>query len=64
MNTFPDVESEFFTVTEVAAKLRVSTKTVYKLVLGGAILHTRVGRQYRISFEQYDQYRSRPSLTR
>ncbi len=55
-----DKSSEFLTISEVAALLRVSRKTVYKQVLGGAMQHTRIGRQYRISFEDYDNFRSRP----
>ncbi len=62
--TILDIESDFFTIEEVAQKLRVSTKTVYKQVLGGALAHTRVGRQYRISFEDYDLYRQGPTLKR
>ncbi len=62
--TVLDTESDFFTIEEVAQKLRVSTKTVYKQVLGGALSFTRVGRQYRISFDDYDQYRKGPGLKR
>jgi excisionase family DNA binding protein len=62
--TFLDVESDFFTIDEIAQKLRVSTKTVYKLAIGGALKYTRVGRQYRISFDDYDQYRKGPGLKR
>lgn len=62
--TLLDTESDFFTIEEIAQMLRVSTKTVYKQVLGGALSCTRVGRQYRISFDDYDQYRKRPTLKR
>ena len=62
--TVLDTESDFFTIEEVAQKLRVSTKTVYKQVTGGTLTYTRVGRQYRISFDDFDQYRKRPTLKR
>jgi excisionase family DNA binding protein len=51
--------SEFLTIKELAQKLRVSTKTAYKLTLGGAIRYARVGRQMRIRLEDYDAYISR-----
>lgn len=55
-----NIESEFLTIEEVAYKLRVSSKTAYKLAAGGAIRSTRVGRQYRISLEDYDIFLNRP----
>ena len=65
MNHFQiDTESEFLTVEEVAQKLRVSTKTVYKQVSGGSLAFTRVGRQYRISLDDYDEFRKRPKRQR
>ena len=57
-------ESEFLTIDEVARLLRVSTKTIYKQVLGGTMRYTRVGRQYRISLEDYDAYRGRAKVMR
>jgi excisionase family DNA binding protein len=39
---------EFYTVAEVAARLRVSKMTVYRLVHGGELPAARVGRSFRV----------------
>ncbi|MFZ4515168.1 MAG: helix-turn-helix domain-containing protein [Acidimicrobiia bacterium] len=44
------------TAREVAAALRVSTMTVYRMVDAGALHAVRVGRQLRISAASFDQY--------
>jgi excisionase family DNA binding protein len=49
-------ESRFVTVGEVAALLRVSTMTVYRLVQAGQLPAVRVGRSYRIREEDVDRY--------
>jgi len=44
------------TVAEVAAQLRVSNMTVYRLVQSGALPALRVGRSYRIREDDVDRY--------
>lgn len=39
---------DFYTVTEVAARLQVSKMTVYRLVHGGELPAARVGRSFRV----------------
>jgi excisionase family DNA binding protein len=51
MATSPDRplgEVRFLTVAEVAASMRVSKMTVYRLVQSGTITAVRVGRSYRV----------------
>lgn len=48
--------SRFVTVAEVAATLRVSNMTVYRLVQSGQLPAMRVGRSYRIREEDLDRY--------
>jgi excisionase family DNA binding protein len=48
--------SRFVTVGEVAAALRVSTMTVYRLVQSGQLPAVRIGRSYRIREEDVDRY--------
>ena len=43
---FPEVR--FLTVAEVAALMRVSKMTVYRLVHGGELTAVRVGRSFRV----------------
>jgi excisionase family DNA binding protein len=47
---------EFLTVAEVAATLRVSDMTIYRLITGGEIRALKVGRSYRIPAEALDQW--------
>lgn len=44
------------TVAEVAAELRVSTMTVYRLVQAGELPAFRIGKNYRIKREDLDAY--------
>ena len=39
-------DSQFLTIAEVAAKMRVSKMTVYRLVHGGELAAVRVGRRH------------------
>jgi excisionase family DNA binding protein len=41
-------QNEFMTVSEVAASLRVSTMTVYRLINGGDLPAVRIGRSFRV----------------
>lgn len=49
-------DQRLLTVAEVAAALRVSNMTVYRLVRTGALPSTRVGRGYRIWESAVDAY--------
>jgi len=55
-------EMRFLTVAEVAAIMRVSKMTVYRLVHAGDIPAVRVGRSYRVPEQAVDDY-LRGSLT-
>ena len=46
------------TVAEVAATMRVSNMTVYRLIKGGEIPALRVGKNYRIRESDVDRYLS------
>ena len=54
----PTYESgtRFVTVAEVAAQLRVSNMTVYRLIQSGQLAAVRVGRSYRIKETDVDRY--------
>jgi excisionase family DNA binding protein len=51
---FADVR--FLTVAEVAALMRVSRMTVYRLVHGGVLPAVRVGRSFRVPEEAVHDY--------
>ena len=46
----------FLTVAEVAALMRVSRMTVYRLVHGGVLPAVRVGRSFRVPEEAVHDY--------
>ncbi len=46
----------FLTVAEVAAAMRVSKMTVYRLVHSGELPAARVGRSFRVPEEAVDEY--------
>jgi excisionase family DNA binding protein len=48
--------SEFLTIAEVAAKMRVSKMTVYRLVHGGDLPAVRVGRSFRVTEADVNEY--------
>ncbi len=52
-------EVRFLTVAEVAAIMRVSKMTVYRLVHEGAIASVKVGRSYRVPENAVDSYLER-----
>lgn len=53
----PDLsEAKFLTVAEVAAMMRVSKMTVYRLVHGGDLPAVRVGRSFRVREEDANEY--------
>ena len=49
-------ELRFLTVAEVAAMMRVSKMTVYRLVHGGELPAVRVGRSFRVTEEDVNEY--------
>ena len=49
-------EVRFLTVAEVAALMRVSKMTVYRLVHGGDLTAVRVGRSFRVPEHAVDAY--------
>jgi excisionase family DNA binding protein len=48
--------SRLLTVGEVAAALRVSTMTVYRLINAGELPAARIGRSFRVRTEDLDRY--------
>jgi excisionase family DNA binding protein len=46
----------FLTIAEVAARMRVSKMTVYRLVHGGELPAVRVGRSFRVTEEDVNDY--------
>ncbi len=46
----------FLTVAEVAAQLRVSTMTVYRLIKAGELPAMRVGKSYRLREDDVDRF--------
>ncbi|MFT4264976.1 MAG: helix-turn-helix domain-containing protein [Nocardioides sp.] len=49
-------EAKFLTVAEVAAMMRVSKMTVYRLVHSGEMPAVRVGRSFRVREEDANEY--------
>jgi excisionase family DNA binding protein len=49
-------EVKFLTVAEVAAAMRVSKMTVYRLVHAGDLPAARVGRSFRVPEEAVNEY--------
>ena len=46
----------FLTIAEVAAKMRVSKMTVYRLVHNGELPAIRVGRSFRVTEDDVNEY--------
>ena len=46
----------FLTIAEVAARMRVSKMTVYRLVHGGDLPAVRVGRSFRVTEDDVNEY--------
>ena len=49
-------KARFLTVAEVAALLRVSNMTVYRLINAGELAAVRVGKSYRLREDDVDKY--------
>jgi excisionase family DNA binding protein len=58
----PFVGDRLLTVVEVAATMRVSNMTVYRLIKGGELAAIRVGKNYRIRESDVDDYLSGRSV--
>ncbi len=56
MSTGDISEAKFLTVAEVATTMRVSKMTVYRLVHNGELPAVRVGRSFRVSEEDVNEY--------
>jgi len=48
--------TRFMTAGEVAAVLRVSSMTVYRLINSGQLPAVRIGRSFRVDAEELDRY--------
>jgi excisionase family DNA binding protein len=46
----------FLTIAEVAARMRVSKMTVYRLVHNGELPAVRVGRSFRVTEDDVNEY--------
>jgi len=55
------VDNETLTAAEVAAKLKVSTETVYRMCKSGKWQATKIGRLYRFTPEQYESITAAPA---
>jgi len=49
-------EVKFLTIAEVAAMMRVSKMTVYRIVHSGELPAVRVGRSFRVTEKDVDEY--------
>jgi excisionase family DNA binding protein len=49
-------DPKFLTVAEVASMMRVSKMTVYRLVHGGELPAVRVGRSFRVTEDDVNEY--------
>jgi excisionase family DNA binding protein len=58
----PFVGDRLLTVGEVAATMRVSNMTVYRLIKNGSLAAVRVGKNYRIRESEVDRYLSERSV--
>ncbi|HSH62318.1 MAG TPA: helix-turn-helix domain-containing protein [Acidimicrobiales bacterium] len=56
MSTAGHARASFLTVAEVAALLRVSNMTVYRLISAGELAAVRVGKSYRLFEDDVDKY--------
>jgi len=49
-------EQEFYLVDELAEKLRVSSMTIYRYIKAGKIKAHKIGKEFRISKEEFDNF--------
>jgi putative molybdopterin biosynthesis protein len=50
------MQEEFYTVDELAQRLRVSRETIVNWLKKGVIASYKVGRQWRVSHTDFEQY--------
>jgi excisionase family DNA binding protein len=50
------INQEFFTVEELALKLRVSNMTIYRYIKAGKIQALKIGKEFRIEKEEFDRF--------
>ncbi len=60
----PTSTGPLMTVREVAATMRVSTMTVYRLIRDGSLPATRVGKNFRIRQRDVDSYLESHAVSR
>jgi excisionase family DNA binding protein len=58
-NTGDISEVKFLTIAEVASMMRVSKMTVYRLVHNGELPAVRVGRSFRVTEQDANEYLQR-----
>jgi excisionase family DNA binding protein len=58
----PSVGDRLLTVAEVAATMRVSNMTVYRMIKSGQLAAIRVGKNYRIFESDMNKYLSERSV--
>lgn len=49
-------EKDFYLVEELAAKLRVSTMTIYRYIKAGKLSAHKIGRDYRIGKTEFNNF--------
>ena len=63
MNDDRTTRPRFLTVAEVAAELRVSTMTVYRLIHSDELQAVKVGRSYRVPEVALDRFLADQGIT-
>ena len=56
LSAIEGTNARYLTVREVAATLRVSTMTVYRLINGGELPAVRVGKSFRLREDDVNRY--------
>jgi len=50
------IEDEFYTIHEVAKKLKISYLTVYRWIQAKKLIAIKVGKQYRVSKNELEKF--------
>ncbi len=50
------IEDEFYTIHEVAKKLKISYLTVYRWIQAKKLIAIKVGKQYRVSKSELEKF--------
>lgn len=50
------MNTEFYTPTEVADKLRVNIMTIYRYIKAGKIKAHKLGKEFRIEVKEYERF--------